>query len=856
MNHQVTSTSSHKYGNTSNNTHGHTQHHTSSYQTTSQTGNRKVISSHVGDKTIVGNHMQVTSESQKRHPHESQWVSTSHSKGTTGKVTVSGSTTRNVGGVHQSTTSRTVTTQNHTSSHGGNGRTVSERQTTTVSSSGTRGQGLVHKSTHGHSGHHQNEVHVLKSSSHGHQTTTNHSGDHLTIHNRENAISTGRKSMADYSRARVVSVIEGKGHLVEVNEGEGRVIDMIKKEGYITDIKTFEGETRIVEERELERSVRKSVVHMRKPEEQQVIVEKREKIIEIIKHVPVPVEKYVDVEVEIIVDIPIERTIEIEKIIEKIIEVPEERITEIPIEKIIEVPRKKVYQVDVEVPRTVEVIVEKVVKQVIRNPVEKINYTYRTIECSESDLHKYQHQHHVEIMDTQVNLENVDRIIEVPKEHINIIEQEVPRYVDVVVPVETFRRSKRVVEVPVTVEVEKEHVVEIAVPVEVIKRVDREVIEEYEVVKNVIEKVAIEKIVERPVEYETIVEKDVPVYVDNIIEVEKTRYVDREVEEEYIVEVPVENIVENIIEIVKIVERPVEKIINKDIHSLVLQENQVEVEIEHSNLIDKHVYIENKTLNILTMPREKEIIKESRVETIVEVPRTNIEEIEVELVEQHANIITNENVLEIQKHVDVEVERLVDELVISRVEHTKDKYIDVDVHEIREVAVENRVFNDTIKSVDMRKSVVNTESKMSSKEEEREDTQITSEINERRDRLQIWTTERNQLNSKLSQLKAEYQSFKVQLTSHSQREMLELMVQYEKKMVEYRNLNTKRNQLFRKSIRRSNRRSNHVKETKIHCHPRVAQLKRRLTAVIHENNELCNSITYKAEDLRKSLRRG
>ncbi len=41
---------------------------------------------------------------------------------------------------------------------------------------------------------------------------------------------------------------------------------------------------------------------------------KREKVIEIIKEVPVPIKKYVDVHYDVIVDVPIERTIEREKI--------------------------------------------------------------------------------------------------------------------------------------------------------------------------------------------------------------------------------------------------------------------------------------------------------------------------------------------------------------------------------------------------------------------------------------------------------------------------------------------------------------------------------------------------------------
>ena len=65
---------------------------------------------------------------------------------------------------------------------------------------------------------------------------------------------------------------------------------------------------------------------------QEVEIVKKEKIIEIVKEVPVPVEKVVDVYYDVIVDVPIERTIEKERIVEVEIEKPVEKIVEIPIE--------------------------------------------------------------------------------------------------------------------------------------------------------------------------------------------------------------------------------------------------------------------------------------------------------------------------------------------------------------------------------------------------------------------------------------------------------------------------------------------------------------------------------------------
>lgn len=665
----------------------------------------------------------------------------------------------------------------------------------------------------------------------------------------------GRKSQADFSRSRVVSVMEGQGRLVEVNEGEGRVVQENVKEGYVKEVNIKEGETRVVKERELERSVRRSVAHKSNMnKEQEVVVEKREKIIEIVKHVPKAVDKYVDVEIEVIVDIPIERVIEKEKIVEKIVEVPTEKIIEIPIEKIIEKPRKKIFEVDVHNPVQVEVIQEKKVKQVVMNPVEKINYSYRHIDVDERDLARYRGQQNVEILQTNVDIEVVDRVVEVPRDEIKIIEQEVPRYVDNVVQVETFRKSKRTVPVPITVEVEKEKIVEVPVPVEVIKKVDKHVVEEYEVIKERVERVPVEKIVEKEVKYDVVKEVEVPVYVDNIIEVPKEKIVEVPVEEEYIVEVPVEQIVENEIEIVKIVEKPVEKIVHKDVSTLNLKENRIEIEVENTNLIERPLILQNKQVNIQTIPRERQIIKDSIIETTVEVPRTMIESVDVELIEQHANIITNENTVQKAKHMDVVVDREVDELNVETVEMTRDKVIDVDVHEYQEVLVENTVYNDVVKTVNARRPVVNNESKMSMMTQEREDQNINNEINERHQQIEIWRSEGANLRQRLASIKSEYMTWKAKLTSRSQQEMLGLIRQYEHKMSEYKKWNQTRNMLLRKSVRRSNRR-NEKKETRIHIHPRVRDLKLRLQSAVQQNNRLCDSITNKADVLRKSLRR-
>lgn len=786
------------------------------------------------------------------HPSNNQWKSSTNNSGNNGQVTSSYQRNETSSRITKSN----VMTSGHTSTQGRvvmNSNQHSSRTTTNAenkrASYGNSNVGNAYNSSETTNGGGK-RVSINQGLR---VSTINKSGDRLR---NSQMLNTGRKSMADYSRARVISTIEGEGQLVEVTEGKAKVVGFNKMDSYVIDTRTFEGESRVIEERELERQVRKSVNYTSgKQTNQEVIIEKVEKIVEIIKSVPVPVEKYVDVEVEVVIDIPIERTIEREKIVETIIEVPEERIIETEVVKVIQIPRKKVFQIDVEVPRDVEVIQEKIVNQYVDNPVESVKYSYKHIDCDEKDLYKYRNQQNCEILETNVNVEHVERIVEVPKERINIIEQQNNVYVDKVIEVETFRRSTRRIPVKNTIIVEKEQIIETPVPREVINYVDKEVIEEYEVVKNVTERIPVEKVVEKMVEFETIVEREVPVYVDNIIEVPKERIVEVEVEEEYIVDVPVENIIENPIEIIKIVEKPIEKIVHKDIDVFNLRENKVLFNVENTNIIERIVNIENKTLNILTIPKEKQIVKPSKVHTTVEVPRERFEEVEIRLVEQNCNIITNENVVEVNKDVDIELERKVERIVVEDVHQNRDRIVDVEVFEYHEVPVKNMVYTDNIKHVETRKCVVNNESKMSTRDEEVEDRQVTTEIEERRQRLEIWAGEGQMLKEKLANVKRSYADWKNKMISSSQQDMLNLMIQYERKMVEYKQSNQKRNALFRKSIRRSNTQSTQKKETHLTVDPRVENLKMRLKQLVQENQQLCDNITYKADGLRKSLRR-
>ena len=92
--------------------------------------------------------------------------------------------------------------------------------------------------------------------------------------------------------------------------------------------------------------------------EPEVVEVQVEKVVEVVKEVPV--------EVEVVKEVQVERVVEVVK------EVPLEVVKEVPVEVVKEVPVEKVVEVEVEVVREVPVEVE-VVKEVVKEvPVEKV----------------------------------------------------------------------------------------------------------------------------------------------------------------------------------------------------------------------------------------------------------------------------------------------------------------------------------------------------------------------------------------------------------------------------------------------------------------------------------------------------
>ena len=359
---------------------------------------------------------------------------------------------------------------------------------------------------------------------------------------------------------------EHEGRLVSESEGQKRVVE-IREGQQVTKSETVTmGETRVVREVELQKTYREQARTEMRTQEQDVEFVKRDKIIEIVKEVPVRVERYVDRIVDIYVDVPIERTIEKEKITEVVVEKPIEKIVEIPIEQIYEIPVEKIIEKPVEIQKFVEVPVERIINKPYDVVRENIIWQDRIIDVEERHVKNYKG---AQVLDMVVDYQQNNRVVERPKYVDNLIEKEVrvPREIYIEVPKERIveNKVKQVIDRPVT----KERLInrDIEVPRENVVYRDVEFLTERPIyVENIIEKhVPIEKVVEKEVriEVEHITEK--PVYIDNIIHKPVDHIVQVPVPVDEIIEDEVEQIIENPIPIEQVIERPVEKIIRKSV---------------------------------------------------------------------------------------------------------------------------------------------------------------------------------------------------------------------------------------------------------------------------------------------------
>ena len=217
---------------------------------------------------------------------------------------------------------------------------------------------------------------------------------------------------------------------------------------------------------------------------------------------------------------------------------------------------------------------------------------------------------------------------------------------------------------------------------EIKKEVD--IIIEKPIIKEIVVEVPYDVIIEKPVENR--IERDV--IVEKIVEVPVERIIEREVEEVEqietlkIIEKPVytEKTVDNIIE--KIIEVPVEVQVNKEVEVI----EEVEVNIERN--IARPYRIENKMVNVTSStPQVENIIVERRVE----VPVNKYVDVEVEEIREVIKEVPREKIIYNEKFVDVPVEKVV------VVEEEKEEI----VKEVRDkhVYIEKPVYQDVIRKV-------------------------------------------------------------------------------------------------------------------------------------------------------------
>jgi len=636
---------------------------------------------------------------------------------------------------------------------------------------------------------------------------------------------------------RIISQHEMAPRLVSTKEGERTVVDVRAKEQIIKEERVFEGETRVVAERELKRE-RKSETRQMKKEEVTTEVIKKERVIEMIKEKPVPYETFVDVVYDVQIDVPIERTIERERIIEVTVEKPIEKIIEIPIEQIIEIPVEKIVEKPVETKRYVDKPFTTIKERPYDVIKENIIYNEKVVDVDERDVGRWGRD--VEVLKPEVHYEHKQKIVEKPVYVDNIIEKVVeikkPRTVEV--PIEKIVEKKvpmiHNMPKPVDKVIEKE----VEVPVEVPVYKDVEVIREVEVKReNIIDKpVPVERIVEKIVDVpvENIVEK--PVYIDNIIEKSVDFIVEVPVPREEIVEVPKEEINQIEVRIEQVNTIPVEKLIRKTVPVI----RRVEVPVDH--LVEKivsqprEVAIEKKVSKFVEVKVDKVIERPVNIERTVEVPRYVDKVIEVPVERIVENVKTVEKLIDKPIYIDTVLEKEVEHIVEKVVEVPVEKIIEVEV----QVSVPRPVYKEHVTEEFINVDTETTEIGQGFTQEEvfeHDDPQLAAEIDQRRRELSKHEHENSQFKSQYETLKREFSQIMQAGYSIDETENIRLKARFNDISSAFRTLDEQRKRLHKKSVNRS-----HVTEHTIKRDPRVDALRNRMKTLIAENNVLVDNI--------------
>lgn len=625
---------------------------------------------------------------------------------------------------------------------------------------------------------------------------------------------------------RLVGTLEGEGRIVDVREGESRIVEE----------RVYEGESRVVNERVIKRE-RKSETREAKREKVDVEQIEVQKIIEVIKEKPVPVEVYKDVVHDVIVDIPIERRIEREKITEVVMEKPIEKIMQVEVEQIIEVPVERIYERPIEVKRTVNRPVEKVVHRPYEIIRENVIYTENVIDIDERDIGRFPgaavlptqvvYEQRQKIVEKPVYVDNIvdkvrevkrQMIVEVPTER--VVERIVPFYIDRPVPVE--RVIEQEVEVPVEniiyknvdylveVPVLRENIIEKRVPVE--RVVEREVIE------------PVEQLVEVPIIFENVIEKPVELLVEVPVPVEK------------VVEIPVEQVHETFVNIEQVTGKPVEKVVHKAVPVIRQVEVPFELTIERTIPMPTEQIIEKKINKFVEIPVEKV------VERQVPVERTTEKAVFVDRVREIPLQVTTENIIPVEKIVERSVQ--FDTVLEKEIEYIVEREVEVPVH--REVPVEvtvrvpRPIFNEHTQE-----EFYNVETDVYEFNEEYvqedvvevEDAEMAREIESRKMEVRSQESENRNLRSQFEALQREFEECREAGGIIEENENLRLKARLSDLTSALRSLSDQKSMLYKKSINRSI-----VTDTFINKDPAVDTLRSRIRALIAENQALIRNV--------------
>lgn len=636
---------------------------------------------------------------------------------------------------------------------------------------------------------------------------------------------------------RISAVIQGTPVVVDVKQGQDRIVSE----------KVTDGGVRVVNERELRRQRKSETREIKRIDVTEEKV-KKEKVIELIKEKPVPVEVYVDTVYDVVIDVPVERTIEkevihevtVEKKIEKVIEIPVEQIVEIPVETVIERPVEQ--KVFVEVPHET---VKKVPFDVFR---ENVIYRENYIDVDESEVNRYpgatvlstavDYQFKTKKVEKPVYVDNVihrdvnvpkQKVIEVPRER--VIEKKFPVYHDNPVPVEKIIYQE--VEVPVANEIIK--------PVEV-------VYEKPVYIENIIEKpIPVEKIVEKerliPVEH--IVEKPVP--IENVVQRPYDFFKEVPVPREHYNEVYRDQYHENVLNVERVRERPVEKLVKTSTTNIQAVEVPVEVVIEKVIPILEERTIEKKVNRFSEKPSAKIIEKPTYIERYSEKPIIVERTIEVPVERVIDNVRMVEKLIEKPVYIESVIEREVEHIVVKDIHIPVERVVEVEV----EVAVEKPIFRETIINEDLILEATCQEYDENFEQEEifeHEDEEMANEIMVRESELNTQIRQNNNLRDQYKMLRAELTNIHNASLAVEESENHLLKAKFAELLNKLAFLEEQRVQI----VRKNQNRVHHV-DTQIRRDPRVDALRSKLKTLIGENNALSDEVYRVGEQLKKTI---